>query len=103
MFRLGSLSKFIISLRFSGLLMYLVIVVKLCLSSKSSPRSCVCVVEGGGRGEGEGRGEGMTDVHWPNSSHGWTSSLDSTSHFGGMVVAMVIRPSQRVVRSSRPH
>lgn len=62
MFRLGSLSKFIISLRFSGLLMYLVIVVKLCLSSRSSPRSCVWwrgEEEGRGvRGEGEGEREG---------------------------------------------
>ena len=57
MFRLGSLSRFIINLRFSGLLMYLVIVVKLCLSSKSSPRSCG--VEGRGRGRGRrGRGRG---------------------------------------------
>lgn len=35
-----SLNRFIMSLRFSGLLMYLVITVKLCLSSRSSPNSC---------------------------------------------------------------
>ena len=63
MFRLGSLSRFIINLRFSGLLMYLVIVVKLCLSSKSSPRSCR--VEGRGRRGGEGRRgvKGMRDEY----------------------------------------
>ena len=37
--RLLSLNKFIISLRFSARLMYLVITVKLCLSRRSSPRS----------------------------------------------------------------
>ena len=39
MFLLGSRSRFIISFRFSGLLMYLLIVVKLFLSKSSSPRS----------------------------------------------------------------
>ena len=41
MFLLLSLSIFIISFRFSGLLMYRVITVKLWRSSKSSPRSFV--------------------------------------------------------------
>ena len=40
-FLLLSLSRFIISFKFSGLLMYLVITVKLWRSSKSSPRSYV--------------------------------------------------------------
>lgn len=39
MFRLLSLSRFIISFKFSARLMYLVMTVKLCLSSRSSPRS----------------------------------------------------------------
>lgn len=39
MLRLLSRSRFIISLRFSGLLMYFVMMVKLCRSSSSSPSS----------------------------------------------------------------
>lgn len=39
MLRLLSRSRFIISFRFSGLLMYFVMMVKLCLSSSSSPSS----------------------------------------------------------------
>ena len=43
MFRLLSRSMFIISFRFSALLMYFVITEKLCLSRRSSPRSCKTV------------------------------------------------------------
>lgn len=40
MLGLLSLSRFIMSFRFSGLLMYRVMTVKLCLSRSSSPSSC---------------------------------------------------------------
>lgn len=59
MLRLLSRKRFIISLRFSGLLMYFVIIVKLCLSNSNSPSSY----------RNENRGEKRTEWNFPRDDY----------------------------------